>query len=385
MDRRRGPGTVRPRHDRHTRHPVRVGPPPRHRAPVADDHLTAHTPLDHHAGQSAERFRPTHDDIAREWRSGIPRPVETSASLIVPAQKARSLPLDRRAHPGPAHAPGAGAKAVMLSGEASFEPDHGEPVRLRPGDVAIVRGSDPYVMSDDPATPPQVIVHPGRRCVTPEGVDLRKRMALGARTWGSNPDGSVQMVLGVYEEVGAVGRRLLDVLPPLLVVSDDTWDSTLIRVLTKEVAQQGPAQSVVLDRLLDLLLISGLRAWFDRPETEAPAWYRAHTHPVAGEALRLFHEDPTNDWTPARVAAEIGVSRAPLAECFRHTVGTPPMTYLTEWRLALAADLLRQSDATLNAIARRVGYGSGFALSSAFKRVYGISPQEHRSAAAPAG
>ncbi|MFD9905948.1 AraC family transcriptional regulator [Streptomyces sp. NPDC059063] len=271
--------------------------------------------------------------------------------------------------------------AVMLSGEAYVEPDRGDAVRLRPGDVAIVRGPDPYVMSDDPATLPQVIVHPGQQCVTPEGVELRERMALGVRTWGSNPDGPVQLLLGVYEEVGAVGQRLLDVLPPLLVVSDDTWDSTLIPVLAGEVTKQGPAQGVVLDRLLDLLLIAVLRAWFDRPEAEAPAWYRAHTHPVAGEALRLFHEDPAHHWTLDRVAAEVGVSRATLAECFRTTVGTPPMTYLTEWRLALAADLLRQSDCTLNTVARQVGYSSGFALSSAFKRVYGISPQEHRSTA----
>lgn len=54
------------------------------------------------------------------------------------------------------------------------------------------------------------------------------------------------------------------------------------------------------------------------------------------------------------------------------------MTYLTGWRLALAADALRDTDDTLEAIARRVGYGSAFALSSAFKRVYGVSPQEHR-------
>ena len=54
------------------------------------------------------------------------------------------------------------------------------------------------------------------------------------------------------------------------------------------------------------------------------------------------------------------------------------MTYLTGWRLALAADRLREGDATLEAIARQVGYGSAFALSSAFKRVYGVSPQEHR-------
>ena len=271
--------------------------------------------------------------------------------------------------------------ATVLSGEAWIEPDQGEPVRLRPGDVAILRGPDPYVMSGDPATPPNVIVHPGQDCRTPEGVELSERMALGVRTWGSNPDGSVQLILGVYEEVGTVGQRLLDALPPLLVVPADTWDSVLVSVLAGEVGKQGPAQGVVLDRLLDLLLISVLRVWFDRPETEAPAWYSAQSHPVAGQALRLFHEDPAQDWTLARVAAEVGVSRATLADCFRKVVGTPPMTYLTEWRLALAADLLRQSDAKLNSVARQVGYGSGFALSSAFKRVYGVSPQEHRTAA----
>jgi AraC-like DNA-binding protein len=190
------------------------------------------------------------------------------------------------------------------------------------------------------------------------------------------------LLLGVYEEVGAVGQRLLDVLPPLLVVPGDTWESTLVSVLSREITKEGPAQRVVLDRLLDLLLISVLRVWFDRPETEAPAWYRAHGHPVIGQVLRLFHDAPARHWTLATVAAEVGVSRSTLAESFTQTVGTPPMTYLTEWRLALAADLLRQSDRTLDAVAQQVGYGSGFALSSAFKRVRGMSPLEHRTAPA---
>jgi AraC-like DNA-binding protein len=55
------------------------------------------------------------------------------------------------------------------------------------------------------------------------------------------------------------------------------------------------------------------------------------------------------------------------------------MTYLTHWRLALAADLLHQGDATLSAVARQVGYSDGFALSTAFKRVRGVSPEQHRS------
>ena len=272
--------------------------------------------------------------------------------------------------------------AAMLSGEGWFVPDHGEPAWVRPGDVAIMRGPDPYTMSDGRTGEPQVIVHPGQRCETPDGVELAEKMALGVRTWGSDPDGSVTMLLGAYEQVGAVSQRLLDALPPLLVVSADTWDSTLLSLLGREITEQGPAQGVVLDRLLDLLLISVLRVWFDRPGSEAPAWYRAYDHPVVGHALRLLHEDPAYHWTLAGLASEVGVSRATLAQCFTDEVGTPPMTYLTEWRLALAADLLREPDVTLNAVAQEVGYGSGFALSSAFKRVRGVSPQEYRTAAA---
>ena len=77
-----------------------------------------------------------------------------------------------------------------------------------------------------------------------------------------------------------------------------------------------------------------------------------------------------------------GVSRAALARRFTDLVGEPPMSFLTGWRLALAADLLREPDATVGAVARQVGYGSPFALSTAFKRVHGVSPQQYRLKAA---
>jgi AraC-like DNA-binding protein len=92
----------------------------------------------------------------------------------------------------------------------------------------------------------------------------------------------------------------------------------------------------------------------------------------------MLHNNPAHPWTVAMLAAETGVSRAALARRFAELVGEPPMTYLASWRLALAADLLREPDATVGAVARQVGYGSSFALSTAFKRVRGISPQEHR-------
>jgi AraC-like DNA-binding protein len=43
--------------------------------------------------------------------------------------------------------------------------------------------------------------------------------------------------------------------------------------------------------------------------------------------------------------------------------------------------LLREPDATVAAVARQVGYASPFALSTAFKRVRGVSPRQHRVSA----
>jgi AraC-like DNA-binding protein len=126
------------------------------------------------------------------------------------------------------------------------------------------------------------------------------------------------------------------------------------------------------------LLIATLRAWFSRPEAGAPAWYQAHSDPVVGRALRVLHNEPASPWTVATLAERVGVSRAALARRFTELVGEPPMTYLTGWRLAMAADLLREPDATVGSVARRVGYGSAFALSTAFKRERGVSPQEYR-------
>jgi AraC-like DNA-binding protein len=135
----------------------------------------------------------------------------------------------------------------------------------------------------------------------------------------------------------------------------------------------------VLDRLLDLVLLTTLREWFDQPEAEPPGWYRALGDPVVGPALRQIHDAPATPWTVARLAREVGVSRATLARRFADLVGEPPMSYLTSWRLSLAADLLQRTDQTVDSIARQVGYVSGYGLSVAFKRVLGARPSDYRA------
>ncbi|MFJ2889444.1 AraC family transcriptional regulator [Streptomyces sp. NPDC087305] len=270
---------------------------------------------------------------------------------------------------------------LMVRGDAWITPDTGERVRLRPGDLAIARGPDPYTCGDTPDTAPQAVILPGGECQYPDGTPLNGSMDLGVRTWGDRLDGSTVMFIGTYLMRGEINGRLLDALPPLLTLPSEVWECPLTPLLMEETVRDEPAQEVVLDRLLDLLVIAALRAWFSRPEAEAPAWYRAQADPVVGRALRLLQDDPAHPWTVASLAAKAGVSRAALARRFTDLVGEPPMSYLTAWRLALAADRLRDTQDTIGAIARQVGYGSAFALSTAFKRVYGVSPQEHRTRA----
>jgi AraC-like DNA-binding protein len=271
---------------------------------------------------------------------------------------------------------------AVVRGEAYVIPDDGKPLRLGAGDVAIARGPDPYTVADDPARAPQVVIHPGQRCTTPDGAELKLMKDMGVRTWGNSPDGATLMLTGTYQMRSETSRRLLDALPSLLVLPGDAWDSPLVAYLAEEIGKDEPGQEAVLDRLLDLLLIAVLRTWFARSEAEAPGWYRAHGDPVVGPALRLLHNDPAHPWTVAGLAKAIGVSRAALARRFHELVGEPPMAFLTSWRLTLAADLLREPGATVGSVAPQVGYGSAFALSTAFKRVRGVSPREHRARAA---
>jgi AraC-like DNA-binding protein len=269
----------------------------------------------------------------------------------------------------------------QTTGRAAIVGDSTGTVWLEAGDVALTRGTEHYLFADDPGTAPTIVIHPGNRCTTRSGDDLKFEMSLGVRTWGTSAGGADRSIVCAYEGHSEVSSRLLDALPTVLVLRAHEWDTPLVDLLAAEAGHDGSGQEAYLDRLLDLLLISVLRTWFDRAEN-APAWWHAEQDPVVGQALRLIYNNPAYPWTVANLAAAVGSSRAAFARRFSELVGEPPIAFLTAWRLARAADLLRSSQSTIAAVAKQVGYSTPFALSSAFKRAYGVSPNTHRATAA---
>lgn len=93
----------------------------------------------------------------------------------------------------------------------------------------------------------------------------------------------------------------------------------------------------------------------------------------------VLHADPARDWTLASLAREAGVSRTRLAERFTSSTGQPPMQYLKQWRMQIAAGLLAEGNANVAAVALRVGYDSEAAFSRAFKKAAGVPPSTWRS------
>jgi AraC-like DNA-binding protein len=271
---------------------------------------------------------------------------------------------------------------AVLNGEGWIVPEHGKPEPLRSYETVVVRGPGTFTFVDRIGTSAPPIAC-GEFCATPEQGGTRHR--LGWREDAHTAPRSTTLIVGAYPVRGEISRRLLDALPVVLRVEAGGTGDAVLDHLAAEVAVDVPGQQVVLDRLLDWMLVCTIREWFDRPGGEPPAWWAAQRDPVAGDALRLLHGDPAAPWTVKTLADRIGVSRSTLAKRFTDLVGEAPLTYLTRWRMALAADLLIERHAySIAEVGRSVGYADPFAFSAAFKRVRGVNPRDFRRAAAPA-
>ncbi|MEV4357221.1 AraC family transcriptional regulator [Nonomuraea sp. NPDC049625] len=267
---------------------------------------------------------------------------------------------------------------ATLGGHASVRlGEDAAPVHLAAGDIALISATGRYTIADSPSTPPQVVIQ-GQKKYAVGGDQVAAHRSLAPRTYGDGLPGATVMIRGAYELRGDVGDRLLDMLPPLAVVPAGPRTRAALDLLATEIACDEPGQDAILDRLLDLVLVLALRAWCARPDPALPAWHRALADPAIGDVLRLLHEDPAHRWTVAELAAKVGMSRAAFAARFTGLVGEPPLTYLTGWRMALAADLLRDTEATVATVARQVGYEDAFAFSVAFKRARALSPSAWR-------
>jgi AraC-like DNA-binding protein len=253
---------------------------------------------------------------------------------------------------------------ALLAGTGWLETDGAAPLLLGPGDLVISRAGAPY----------RLVHAPGARAIPI--AEARTRSALGPPR-----DQDAALLCGAYTLEGTVCDGLLASLPrftTLRATDQGTALATAVGLLTAEMTRETPGQQTVLDRLLDLILVYALRAWFALPQATPPGWYHALDDPALGPVLRALHADPSRRWTVATMGDIAGLSRSAFARRFSAQVHQPPSAYLTDLRMDLADAALLRPRATVATVAAQVGYQSEFAFSDAFKRRHGTAPGRWR-------
>lgn len=250
---------------------------------------------------------------------------------------------------------------VVLHGRGWLICADAQPVALRAGDVVLITSGVDHGLSATPGAlrglPPVVL---GLDPPVPGPADF-------------------EFLCGAYRLDRGPVHPFLTAMPELIVIpADDDGHSQLRSVVDLFGADESRAQpgaGVTWPALLDLMLVHALRRWL----AEQPATSRQTiSDPAIATALRAIHDSPQTRWTVSQLSHNVGLSRTAFTKRFTALVGKPPMTYLTGWRLSCAARLLRETDASLAAIARQIGYSTEFSFAGAFRREYGLSPGRFR-------
>lgn len=260
------------------------------------------------------------------------------------------------------------------------------PVRLETGDIVVFPQGDAHVMSSAPGLrgaidvallagtidhlPVAVHVGAGRvraELVADEGCDTTLVCGfLGCDLRPFNP--------------------LIATLPRLLrlrAAGNGDWIAQLMRQAVSESRSKRPGGKAMLERMSEMMFVDAVRRYVDTLPEASRGWLAGLRDRFVGRALALMHDSPATEWTVDELGRRVGLSRSALHEKFVEMIGQPPMQYLANWRMQVAASLLRDTSATVASVAQDVGYDSEAAFTRAFKRLVGMPPATWRRQIAP--
>ncbi|HEX6273139.1 MAG TPA: AraC family transcriptional regulator [Polyangiaceae bacterium] len=261
----------------------------------------------------------------------------------------------------------------VLEGRMLVQLAGGETREVASDHLVLLPRNDPHVLASEPGLPPVSANHLVRRA---------RDDAMAHIDYGDASRSRTRFVCG-YVASATRHHPLLEALPALLIMDvrgkpSADWVKSSFRFAAQEVAAGRPGAQTVLARLSELLFIEAVREHLERLPQSGTGWLAALRDPALARSLSAIHGRVGEPWTADALAAEARLSRSAFAERFGQVLGQPPLTYLTRWRMQIAARRLRDTQHGIAAIAAEVGYESEATFSRAFKREMGIAPGRYR-------
>lgn len=264
----------------------------------------------------------------------------------------------------------------VLDGRVQVRIGDAPPRACNAGDLIVIVRNDAHLFGSDLDLPP----------VHAESIIRRASEHELAHIDTGDGDAVVSRFVCGYLGTAVQSHPLLDALPDLLVANVRgrpcaEWVESSFRFAARTHVSHEPGAQEVLARLSELLFVEAVREYIEHRPPGAGDWLAALRDPPLARALSAMHAHVAHPWTTEQLADEALLSRSAFAERFARTLGVPPMTYLTRWRMLLASQRLRESRESIGRIAAEVGYESESTFTRAYTRETGTTPGAYRARA----
>ena len=261
-----------------------------------------------------------------------------------------------------------------VQGECYVQAGDEPAIHLQQGDLVLVPAGAAHTMADSMGRKP---------------AELETVMQDNGYTGGGTfvvgkgcKDSATQLLCGHFTFAEGSSHPLLRSLPSLLHVSarmrsNTFWLDEALRLMGRQMSDDNPGSLAVVRRMSEIIFIETIRCCADQSEHLA-GLMEALSDPRISRAIQAMHRDIATHWTVETLAGEAAMSRSRFADRFQELVGCGPLTYLAEWRLQKARELLQDRRISIQQVAGRIGYQSPAAFTRAFANMFGESPSSFR-------
>jgi AraC-like DNA-binding protein len=245
----------------------------------------------------------------------------------------------------------------------------GEPLlELREGDLVFIPHGSAHWIADQPGS---------NRVSSTIYRQARDTMFRG--------QGPVSVLIGGHFEFDArPAHPFLTDLPGLIHITHfqsevRTWLQHTANLIAEELTHEKPGSRIILGRLAEVAFVHLIRAYLEKAENPK-GFLLALADERISKALTLMQQSPEKEWTLELLSSAAGMSRSLFCNEFKRMVGQTPLSYLTQWRVVRAKELLSTRKDNIREVAYEVGYQSEAAFNRIFKKLAGQTPAHYRRA-----
>jgi AraC-like DNA-binding protein len=198
-------------------------------------------------------------------------------------------------------------------------------------------------------------------------------------------DGDTTVLIGGHFEFDTKpAHPFLTDLPKLIRITDfkteaRVWLQHTANLIAEEVSHDRPGSKIILGRLAETAFVYLIRAYLEKAD-HAKGFLLALKNERISAALKGMQESPEKEWTLHTLASAAGMSRSLFCAEFKKIVGETPLSYLTNWRIIKAKELLLTTRGNISEVAMNVGYRSEAAFNRIFSKKVSQTPASFRRA-----